>query len=113
MNIGRLIINIVVSAIAIAIAAFLTPGFSIKGGIGTLVIAAIIIGILDWIVQKVAKLDASPFGRGIVGFILAAVILFITGKIVAGFNISILGSILGALVLGIVDALIPGKNKTI
>ncbi len=111
MNIGRLIINIIVSAIAIAIAAFLTPGFSIEGGISSLIIAAIVIGILDWAIQKVVKLDASPFGRGLVGFILAAAILFITGRIVEGFNVSFWGAILGALVLGIVDAIIPGEDK--
>lgn len=112
MKIGSLIIRIIVSAIAIAIATFLTPGMTNQGGFTSLILAAIVIGILDWAIGKVAKVDASPFGRGIVGFAVAAIILYVTGLIVEGFNVGFLGAIVGALILGVVDALMPG-HKTI
>lgn len=112
MTIARLVIKIVVSAIAIAIAAFFTPGMSNEGGIWSLLIAAVIIGLLDWLISRFTEVDASPFGRGIVGFLVAAGILFLTGMIVEGFNVSPLGAIIGAFILGIVDAIIPG-DKTI
>ncbi|MCR1897536.1 phage holin family protein [Irregularibacter muris] len=112
MNIGKLIIRIIVSAVAIGIATFLTPGMTNRGGIWSLLLAAIVIGILDWGIAKLIKVDASPFGRGIVGFLVAALILYLTGRIVQGFNVSILGAIVGALILGVVDALLPGETDT-
>lgn len=112
MKIGKLIIKVLVAALAIAIAAFFTPGMSNEGGIGSLIIAAIVIGILDWAILKLTSIDASPFGRGIVGFLVAAVILYITGMLVEGFTVTILGALIGALILGVVDAIIPGDKKT-
>lgn len=113
MKIGKLIVKIIVAALAIAIAAFFTPGMSNEGGIASLILAAIVIGVLDWAILKLTKIDASPFGRGFVGFIVAAVILYITGMIVDGFTVTLFGAIIGALILGIVDAIIPGEKKTI
>ena len=109
MKIGSLIIRIIVSAIAVGIATFFTPGMSNEGGFTTLILAAIVIGILDWAVAKVAKVDL-PFGRGIIGFAVAAIILYVTGLIVDGFNVGVLGAIIGALILGVVDALMPGHE---
>lgn len=110
MSIGKLILKIIVSAIAIAIAAFFTPGMSNEGGIWSLLLAAIVIGILDWGILKFTKIDATPFGRGIVGFLVAAIVLYITGMIVDGFTVTILGALIGALILGVVDAIIPGDQ---
>ena len=109
---GRIIIRIVVSAIAIGIATWLTPGMANEGGIATLIIVAIVIGLLDWAIGRFTKFDASPFGRGIIGFVIAAAVLYVTGMLVANFNVSLLGAIIGALVIGIVDAIIPGETKT-
>ena len=49
------------------------------------------------------------FGRGIAGFLVAAIILYVTKFIVPGFNISLWGAIIGALVIGVVDAIMPGR----
>ncbi|WP_026477616.1 phage holin family protein [Alkaliphilus transvaalensis] len=103
------IIRFIVSAIVIAIAAFLTPGFSIDG-VWSVLIAAAVISILDWLINRVAKLDASPFGRGITGFIVAAVVIYATQFFVATMQVSILGAILGAIVIGLIDMVIPGKT---
>ena len=107
-SIGEMLIRVLVTAIVIAIAAYFTPGFSIDG-LWSLLISAVVIGILDHLVQRFTGINASPFGRGITGFIVAAIILYVTRFIVPGFNISIWGAIIGALVIGIVDAIIPGK----
>lgn len=107
-NIGEMLIRILVTAIVIAIAAYFTPGFTIDG-VWSLVLAAIVIGVLDHLVQKFTGVDATPFGRGIAGFLVAALILYVTKFIVAGFNISVWGAIIGALVIGVVDAIIPGR----
>jgi putative membrane protein len=107
-DIGEILIRLLVTAIVIGIAAFLTPGFSINN-LWSLILAAVVIALLDYLVQKFAGINASPFGRGITGFIVAAIILYATKFIVPGFNISVWGAIIGALVIGIIDVIIPGR----
>jgi uncharacterized membrane protein YvlD (DUF360 family) len=108
IDISGILIRLVVAAIVLAITAFLTPGFNIAN-IWALVFGAVVLAILDYLITKVTGIEASPFGKGIVGFITAAVIIYATQFFVAGFNVSLWGAIIGALVFGIVDAIIPGK----
>lgn len=107
----KLIIKILISGLAILITSALSIGIQ-TDGYTTAIMAGIVIGILDWTINKFTGVDASPFGRGAVGFVVAAIILFITGQIVDGFNVSILGAIVGALILGIVDTFLPVDKKT-
>lgn len=108
-NIGHMILRILITSIVIAIAAYFTPGFTING-MGSLLLAAIVIGVLDHLVQSFTGVDASPFGKGIAGFLVSAIILYLTKFIVTGFNISVMGAILGAIVIGVIDAVLPGKG---
>ena len=107
-NIGSIVIRLIVAAVVLGITAFLTPGCDI-GGRWALIIGAIVLAVLDYLVAKLIGVEASPFGKGIVGFITAAVIIYATQYFVAGFNVTIWGAIIGALIFGIVDAIIPGQ----
>ncbi|ABR50511.1 conserved hypothetical protein [Alkaliphilus metalliredigens QYMF] len=104
-----IILRFVVSAIVIAVAAFLTPGFRIEGVWG-IVVAAAVISIVDYLIQRVVGFDASPFGKGITGFIVAAIVLYGAQFIVPAMRVTFLGAILGAIVIGILDMIIPGKT---
>lgn len=104
--VGRLI----VAAIVLGITAFFTPGFSINN-IWALGLAAIVLTIMDYLIVKFTGLHASPFGKGFVGFILAAVTLYLTQFFVAGYSISWIAAIIGALIYGVVDYLIPGEQQ--
>ena len=103
--IGRL----VVSAVVLGITAFFTPGFSINS-IWTLAIAAIVLTIVDYLISRFTGLNASPFGKGFVGFALAAVTLYVIQYFVAGYTISWVAAIIGALIYGVVDYFIPGNE---
>lgn len=105
----KLVIKVLVSALAIFIASLLPFGFKVDS-FGAAIVAAVVIGILDWLINRFTGIDASPFGRGAVGFITAAIILFLTGHLVEGFHATIAGSVIGAFILGIVDAIIPGEK---
>ena len=107
-NIGEMLLRVLITSIVVAIAAYFTPGFTIDG-LWSLLLAAVVIGVLDYLIQKFTGVNASPFGRGISGFLVAAIILYVTKFIVPGFNISLWGAIIGALVIGIVDAIMPGR----
>ena len=102
--IGRLI----ASAVVLAITAFFTPGFSINN-FWALAIAAVVLSVIDYLVIKFTGLHASSFGKGFVGFVLAAVVLYVTQYFVAGYTISWIAAIVGALVYGVVDYFLPGE----
>ena len=104
--IGRLI----AASVALAITAFFTPGFTINS-IWTLIIAAIVLTIIDYLVTKFTGLHASPFGKGFIGFALAAIVLYVTQFFVAGYSISWMAAIIGALIYGVVDYFIPGNQE--
>lgn len=101
-------IRLVVGAIVLGVTAALTPGFSISG-ILPLLLAAVVLAVLDYLAYKLLGVNATPFGRGISGFILAAVIIYVTQFFIVGYNVTIVGAILGALIYGIIDAIIPGR----
>ena len=107
---GQIIGRLVTAAIVLAITAFFTPGFTINN-IWTLAIAAIVLSIIDYLIVKFTGLDATPFGKGFVGFILAAVTLYVTQYFVAGYSISWIAAIIGALIYGIVSYIIPGDQR--
>jgi len=50
--------------------------------------------------------DASPFGKGIKGFVIAVIILYIVQFPVPGTRVSIIGAILASIVIGILDAIL-------
>ncbi|MBM7581776.1 uncharacterized membrane protein YvlD (DUF360 family) [Caldicoprobacter guelmensis] len=101
-----IIIRFVVAAVVLMVTALLTPGFS-NIGFGTALLAAIVIAAMDYVIQKLFKIDASPFGRGIVGFLLSALIIYLTQFLVPGMRINVFGAIVAALIIGIIDAIIP------
>ncbi|HSQ87624.1 phage holin family protein [Romboutsia sp.] len=102
--IGRFILV----AIILSIASFVTPGFTIYG-MWSYLIAAIVISGLDYLVELFMKVDASPFGKGIKGFIIAAVIIYLAQFLVPNMSASIIGAILAAIVIGLLDAVFPAR----
>ena len=104
--VGRLI----TAAVVLAITAFFTPGFTINN-IWSLALAAVVLTVLDYLIIKFTGLNATPFGKGFVGFILSAVILYVTQYFVAGYSISWMAAIIGALIYGVVDYFLPGNQQ--
>ena len=74
-------------------------------------LAAIVLTALDYLIVKFTGLHTSAFGKGFVGFILSAVVLYVTQYFVAGYTISWIAAIIGALVYGVIDYFIPGDSK--
>ena len=110
-TVWQIVGRLVTAAIVLAVTAFFTPGFSINN-FATLIIAAIVLSVIDYLVVKFTGLHASAFGKGFVGFALAAVILYLTQYLVAGYTISWIAAIIGAFIYGVVDYFIPG-NQTL
>ncbi|AND84769.1 phage holin family protein [Clostridium tyrobutyricum] len=105
-SISRYLLRLVFTVIILAITSFLTPGFSIVG-LWSYIIAAVVISVVDYLIEKFMGVDASPFGKGIKGFIVAAIILYLAQFIVPNMSVTIIGAIIAALIIGILDAILP------
>lgn len=111
MTIGGIILRLITSAIVLAITAFFTPGFEIASFL-TLLLSAIVLAILDYLANAILGVNATPFGRGIIGFVVSAIVLYVTQFFVSGYSISWISAIIGAAIYGIVASIIPGKQVT-
>ncbi|NLB37367.1 MAG: phage holin family protein [Clostridiales bacterium] len=100
--------RLVVMAIILAVVSFVSPGFSIRG-LWSFLLAAVVISVLDFLVEKLMKIDASPFGKGFKGFAIAAVIIYVAQYLVPNMSVSILGAIIAALLIGVLDAIFPSR----
>ena len=104
--VGRLI----TAAIVLASTAFFTPGFHISN-VWALAAAAVVLTVIDYLITKFTGLHASSFGKGFVGFVLSAVVLYVTQYFVAGYTVSWMAAIVGAIVYGVVDYFLPGEQQ--
>lgn len=108
-TVWQIVGRLVTAAIVLAITAFFTPGFSISN-IWALAAAAVVLTVIDYLITRFTGLHVSSFGKGFVGFVLAAVVLYVTQYFVAGYTISWIAAIVGALVYGVVDYFLPGEQ---
>ncbi len=104
------IVRFLVSAITLLLIGYLVPGFQVYGFISAF-LAGLVIAALGWIVESFFGDDISPYGRGIVGFLTTAVIIYLTQFIVGGVRSTIMGALLASLVIGIVDLFVPMYTK--
>lgn len=109
-TVWQIIGRLVAAAVVLGITAFFTPGFTINS-IWTLAAAAVVLTVIDYLIVKFTGLHASSFGKGFIGFVLSAVVLYVTQYFVAGYSISWMAAIVGAIVYGIVDYFLPGEQQ--
>ncbi|GFR38571.1 membrane protein [Insulibacter thermoxylanivorax] len=106
MNWLGTIVRFIVSAIVLMLVGFIVPAFEV-GGFWSALFLALVIAIVGWIIEGIFGRRVTPFGRGIVGFLASAAIIWLSQFIVGGVDVSIIGALLAALVIGIIDLFIP------
>lgn len=107
----RTIIRFIVSAVVLLLVSWLVPGLSVAGFTGAL-IAAVVIALLGWVAEKLLGKQVTPQSRGLIGFISAAVVIYLAQFIVPGsINVNLVGALLASLVIGLVDAVIPTELR--
>jgi putative membrane protein len=87
---ARILLNWVVDAAALALAAWIFTGISVGGSAGTLILAAAVYGLLATFVKPLLKLLTLPLAiltLGIAWFFVAMFILWLTDVIVSGLHI--------------------------
>ena len=110
MTFCGMITRFITSAIILAITAFFTPGFEISS-FWTLLVAAAVLTLIDYLVNAIVGNNIGAFGNGIVGFIVSGIVLYVTQFFVAGYTINWLSAIVGAIIYGIIASFVPGKQS--
>jgi putative membrane protein len=106
MQIVGVIVRFIISAIVLMIVGWIVPRFTV-GGFWSALFLAIAIAVIGWIIEGIFGKNVSPFGRGIVGFLTSAVVIWLAQFIVGGVHVTLLGAIVAALVIGIIDLFVP------
>jgi putative membrane protein len=111
-NMLGMIVRFIVSAIVLLLVSYLVPGLKVAGFTGAL-IAAIVIAVLGYVIELAfGRERISRFSRGTVGFLTAAVVIYLSQFIVPGsIRVSIFGALLASLVIGIVDSFVPTELR--
>jgi putative membrane protein len=111
----RFLVRLVLTAIAIMVAAYVVPGLKVSGP-GAALLAALILGFVNAIVRPVLFLLTLPvtlLTLGLFIFVLNAVCLGLTAAVVPGFDISgASAALLGALVVSVVSWVLNGLVMT-
>jgi putative membrane protein len=102
----RLLIRVLLNALALVVAAWLLPGVQLTG-FGAALIAGIVLGFVNAIIRPVLVILTLPFTLitlGLFIFVVNAICLAVTAGLVPGFSIAGFGSALGgALVVSLVS----------
>jgi putative membrane protein len=98
----RILVAWAIDAAALAVAAWIFSGISVGGSAGTLILAALVYGILATFVKPVLKLLTLPLmllTLGIAWFFVAMFILWLTDVIVSGFEINGFWTLVGGTIV--------------
>ena len=102
------IIRFVVSALVLIVVSWISPGFMVKGGFLGALIAAAVIALLGYVGEILLGTRISPQSKGIVGFVVAAVVIYLAQFIIPGLlSVSIIGALISAFIIGLIDTLVP------
>lgn len=125
----RFLIWVVVNALALAIAAWFLDGIRITGSstsdrVVTLLLVALIFGVVNAVVRPVVKLLSLPFiilTLGLLIFVINALMLLLTGWLadqvglgfhVAGFWTAVLGGLIVMVATWVLELVLPGGDAT-
>ena len=98
----RILVAWAIDAAALAIAAWIFTGITVGGSAGTLIVAALVYGILATFIKPLLKLLTLPLAiitLGIAWFFVAMFILWLTDVIVGGFQINGFWTLVGGTIV--------------
>jgi len=100
--------ELLITAVAVMIAAYIIPGTKVNGFKSALIVA-LVLAVVSATVGALLNLITLPLNRltfGLVGFLVGIVMIYITDSLVKGFKVGSFWSAVGfSLILAIVRAL--------
>lgn len=101
------VVRFIVSALVLMLVAAVLPGVTLAGGFWTALWAAVVIAAIGWVIERVLGREVSPQGRGAVGFLVAAAVIYLSQFLIPGMAVTIFGALLAAFIIGLIDAVVP------
>lgn len=112
---ARLLVAWLSNSLALVIAAAVIPAISYGGDVGTLLLAGLILGVVNFVIRPAViflTLPAVILSFGLALLAINALMLWLTGRLVDGFRVGGLWSTVGgALIVWIVNAALRGGGK--
>ena len=109
LRIKQFVIRYITILAVFTVTASFAPNFNFES-FPILMLSSIAVIILDYLVSIITGIHDMPFGRSIVGFVAATVIIYMTQFIVSGYYISILSSIIAAIIYSVIDYFLPNED---
>ena len=106
----QFLLKYISSTAVLSLTTIFTPNFHIES-FPILLLSSLIIILLDYMIGIITDVHDTLYGRGIISFVSAAIIIYITQFIVIGYYISIPSSIIAALIYGVISSFIPDNEK--
>lgn len=104
MTAWGVIVRFIVAALVLMLIGYVVPGFG-RLTFGEALMAAVVISVAGWLLEL--AFGHQRVGRGIVGFIVSAVVIYFAQYVVPGMAVTVLGAIIAAFVIGLVDTVVP------
>lgn len=109
-----LLLNLIVSAIAVIISAYILPGVKVDGFM-TAVVVAVVLGIVNMFIKPVLVLLTLPLtilSLGLFTFVINAALVLLVSSLVPGFKVSgFLWALIFSLVLSVVSSFLYSIAK--
>ncbi len=109
-----IIIRILISAVAVMVAAYVIPGVTVAGGFGTALIVAIVLGLLNAFVKPILVVLTIPITiltLGLFYLVINVLMVYLASRLVTGFHVhgfvaALLFSLLVSVVTYLIDAIV-------
>ncbi|MDA8345146.1 MAG: phage holin family protein [Thermaerobacter sp.] len=106
MRVLGTVVRFIVAAIVLMLIGYVVPGFS-RLTFGEALLAALVIAAVSYLIELMLGKHNSTYGRGIVGFLVSAVVIWLVQFVIPNMHVSLIGALLAAFVIGVVDLVIP------
>ena len=108
LRIKQMSIKMLTAISVFTLTVFFTPNFDISS-FPILILASLFIISSDYLMSVISGIHDIPLGRGIIGFTVAAVFIYMAQFFVSGYTITLISSFIAAAIYGIISSMIPNK----
>jgi putative membrane protein len=112
----RLIVNWLLSALSLMIAAYVIPGFEVRDFVSAM-IAAVVIGLANATIGLLLKILTFPLTLltfGLFWFVINALMLELASMFVSGFNVrGLVPAFFGAILLSVVNLILRSLSRNL
>jgi len=100
------VVRFIVAALVLMLLGYVVPGFS-HLTFWYALLAAAVISMAGLLLESAFGRAVSPYGRGLVGFIMSAIVIWLAQFVVPTMHVSVVAALVAAFIIGIVDLFVP------